>query len=122
VIPNSYKLCYEVLDEIMNETFGINLIERKAVFSSFFKVIPNQKVEVNLPARARKSESPDNRGRTGNITRSVERQKNSHVSPATENKERFQGKVINKVIEEKIKKDYEELLETMQTTFRNMEE
>lgn len=111
-IDPNYKMAYEILDDMIMEQFGFHVMEKKMLFNSFFKVVPQQKVEVQLPkgAKMRDDRSPaDQRGRTqGNLTKSNEPRAAPQEYNSYQSTDKYKTKFINKVVEERIKKEEED--------------
>ena len=117
-IKPSFKVAYEILDEILNEQFGFHIIESKAIFNTHVKVVPQAVHEVGGVNRGRarldKSELSESRGKSNDFDKKKrinhENRSNREVSV-----DRFDGllgrgvkKIVNKAMEEKQKKAEEE--------------
>jgi len=111
VIPDSYRMAHELVDELIFDAFGFHVIEKKPLFSSFFKVLSQPKPRVDLKEIKTRykvmDEDQKTRGRDNfrTNTKSIEGSlnKREYTTVSNDTKQKF----INKAMEDKLHKEEE---------------
>ena len=111
VIPDSYRMAHELVDELIFDAFGFHVIEKKPLFSSFFKVLSQPKPRVDLKEIKTRykvmDEDQKTRGRDNfrTNTKSIEGSlnKREYTTVSNDTKQKF----INKAMEDKLRKEEE---------------